>query len=222
MAAAASDVPINELAVTYHMASPGEGYSRCAKLSTPAYIWAKRSNNDPVTDVKVVFDNDDPGPGFTKIADSLTNTSEKKTFLCYRKGSNSSPLLDIRIITEREPVEDGFLKIEGDLLRDNAYPKAFLYVKTKASTFLSLFLFVQSQTTKRTSRLTLDIGRQQTGASKGKEYAIGDTIDCQDSVNRWCVARILDVNDDSVYITYVGWSDKWNEWLKKKSPRIAP
>lgn len=134
-----ADAPITDLAVTYNMAAPDEGFARCAKLSSPAYVWAKRANGDPVTEVKLVYDNEEAGAGFTKIADSLTNASEKKCFLCFRKGGSGSPVLDLRVITEREPVEDGFNKIDKEVLRDATAPKAFVFVKTKASEFAVLF-----------------------------------------------------------------------------------
>jgi len=44
-------------------------------------------------------------------------------------------------------------------------------------------------------------------------YQKGAYIDCKDSVNAWCVAKILERCDDdcTLRINFDGWSQKWNE-----------
>lgn len=46
------------------------------------------------------------------------------------------------------------------------------------------------------------------------DYYLKDTfIDCKDSVNSWCLGRIIDRNDKEriLNINFDGWSNKWNE-----------
>ena len=75
------------------------------------------------------------------------------------------------------------------------------------------------------------------------EFKVGDMIDCKDTANNWCQARIMDRKDvrsaslifygsrvhcspfgqqDKVLVHYSGWSEKWDEWLNRKDKRIAP
>ena len=54
-------------------------------------------------------------------------------------------------------------------------------------------------------------------------YCIGDLIDCQDPVHKWCTCRIVDiVENKKIRIHYEGWSAKWDEWLPLDSDRLAP
>ena len=58
-------------------------------------------------------------------------------------------------------------------------------------------------------------------------YQVNDFLDALDTVNKWCVAKIIDIkkNDNDIYqyhLHYVGWGDRWNEWLPMDSPRLAP
>lgn len=52
-------------------------------------------------------------------------------------------------------------------------------------------------------------------------FTIGALIDCEDTVPRWCVARILEREGSKIYVHYEGWSDKWNEWVDIDSGRVA-
>lgn len=53
---------------------------------------------------------------------------------------------------------------------------------------------------------------------------IGLRVDILDSVQRWSEAEILkvDVQNQKIYITYLYWEDKWNEWISFDDDRIAP
>lgn len=47
-------------------------------------------------------------------------------------------------------------------------------------------------------------------------YQVGDTIDAQDMEGKWYASEILDWKKDNgglYYVHYVGWADKWNEWV---------
>jgi hypothetical protein len=52
----------------------------------------------------------------------------------------------------------------------------------------------------------------------------GDLIDAKDDRGKWCVAEIVnvDMEKNSIFIHYIGWADKWNEWIKMNDKnRIA-
>jgi len=49
-----------------------------------------------------------------------------------------------------------------------------------------------------------------------------DQIDVQDTDHDWLHAEVMLVREHFVYITYIGYDAKWNEWIDMYSPRIAP
>jgi len=47
-------------------------------------------------------------------------------------------------------------------------------------------------------------------------------IDARDSVNKWCAAKVVQVDESSLTLRFDGWSRKWDERVSLKSSRIAP
>ncbi len=56
---------------------------------------------------------------------------------------------------------------------------------------------------------------------KGREFNVGDNVDCLDTVGKWCVASVVEKGEKGVLVHYKGWSDKWNEWMALNSNRLA-
>mmetsp|Transcript_8068 Transcript_8068/g.10706 ORF Transcript_8068/g.10706 Transcript_8068/m.10706 type:complete len:624 (+) Transcript_8068:104-1975(+) len=56
------------------------------------------------------------------------------------------------------------------------------------------------------------------------DFTVGLQLDVLDSVGKWAEAEVLKVDQmrRQVYITYLYWADKWNEWVPIDSDRIAP
>jgi hypothetical protein len=55
---------------------------------------------------------------------------------------------------------------------------------------------------------------------------VGDLADALDSAKKWCVVEVLKVEklkngSLKYFVHYVGWSDKWDEWLAWDSARLA-
>jgi hypothetical protein len=53
-------------------------------------------------------------------------------------------------------------------------------------------------------------------------FSVGDIIECQDKIPRWCIAQVVAIKEGELRVHYVGWSDKWDEWIPWNSERIAP
>lgn len=54
-------------------------------------------------------------------------------------------------------------------------------------------------------------------------YQLNDVLDVCDTVHKWMEGRIVGMDPKKGYfINYVGWSEKWNEWIPKNSNRLAP
>eukprot|EP01041_Mallomonas_annulata_P010932 gene10932-22823_t len=53
---------------------------------------------------------------------------------------------------------------------------------------------------------------------------ISQQIDALDSVQRWSEAEVLKIDKEKkqVYITYLYWEDKWDEWIRDSEGRMAP
>jgi len=84
----------------------------------------------------------------------------------------------------------------------------------------------------RTKQALLDAIREgkpidQSNASDSDEdlservFEVGQWIDCRDTVNKWCEARIAAITETEVRVHYDGWTDRWDEWLDRASPRIT-
>lgn len=49
-----------------------------------------------------------------------------------------------------------------------------------------------------------------------------DELDALDTSNRWFEARVINSRRNKVHVHYRGWASKWDEWIPRTSPRIAP
>ncbi|KAG6612444.1 Ubiquitin-specific protease [Phytophthora cinnamomi] len=47
-------------------------------------------------------------------------------------------------------------------------------------------------------------------------------IDAMDTDKKWYESRVIDLNDTHVKVHYRGWTAKWDEWLNRRSARVAP
>jgi hypothetical protein len=52
-------------------------------------------------------------------------------------------------------------------------------------------------------------------------YQVGDWVDVFYQ-RIWYEGKVLQIRKNEIRIAYVGWGDKWNEWLPMHSPRIEP
>lgn len=60
-------------------------------------------------------------------------------------------------------------------------------------------------------------------AETGPFYRLGRFIDARDSVNKWCAAKVVSIDDIyGLTIRFDGWSRKWEDKVSLKSSRIAP
>ncbi|KAL4106442.1 hypothetical protein PRIC1_004493 [Phytophthora ramorum] len=50
----------------------------------------------------------------------------------------------------------------------------------------------------------------------------GDLLDALDTMKTWCEARVLAARRNKVHVHYRGWESKYDEWISRVSPRIAP
>lgn len=46
-------------------------------------------------------------------------------------------------------------------------------------------------------------------------------VDAKDHVRRWYESAIIDEAAGSYFVHYIGWENKWDEWICKGSSRIA-
>lgn len=188
-------LPVVEIAVTYMNVSPGEKFKRVGKLAAPAYIWARKGGKgEPLTAVRVVAGDANPGEGFTRIDIDLANGQGQPLFLWVSTSPKAgpSPLVDVKVMEPQETiVGPGFVKVLPAL-----GPKEFLCVKTKDS------------------QVKID----------NSDYAVGDFIDAKDTAGHWMQGRIVEINNEAetYFVHFEGWADKWNEWIPKKSQKIAP
>lgn len=53
---------------------------------------------------------------------------------------------------------------------------------------------------------------------------VGTRLDCLDTFGIWFEAEVMDVQKQLIYIQYIGWAERWNEWIDTviKRARLAP
>ncbi|KAF1323627.1 Ubiquitin-specific protease, partial [Globisporangium splendens] len=54
------------------------------------------------------------------------------------------------------------------------------------------------------------------------ELKEGELVDARDTCKLWYEARVLRASAKRVLIHYCGWSSRYDEWVERKSPRLAP
>jgi len=54
-----------------------------------------------------------------------------------------------------------------------------------------------------------------------RDFEVNDEIDCLDTENHWLAAQVLQVNNNRIYVTYIGYERDWNEWIDTNSERLA-
>jgi hypothetical protein len=57
-----------------------------------------------------------------------------------------------------------------------------------------------------------------------RTFYIGQWIDVKDTVQQWLEATVMDINPSqrTIFVHYNGWPQRWDEWIRWDSPRIAP
>ena len=95
--------------------------------------------------------------------------------------------------------------------------KAHLLARARLGTLLGAELVIPPDAVE-------SLSRSASGAGPRKGYKVGDTLTIIDLVNKVCPAVVDDVNEDGskIYLHYLGWSKKWDEWVSVDSKRIQP
>ena len=70
---------------------------------------------------------------------------------------------------------------------------------------------------------TKDLQTSKENEKRPKDLVVGDFVEVLDTVKKWCVARVIEVDQDKkcIRIKYSGWDDKWNEDIEFSSPRLC-
>jgi hypothetical protein len=53
-------------------------------------------------------------------------------------------------------------------------------------------------------------------------YRAGQHIDVQDDWKKWCAGQVVEVGHTRIKVHYVGWAQRYNEWIDIGSGRLAP
>lgn len=56
-----------------------------------------------------------------------------------------------------------------------------------------------------------------------RQLQVGQWVDVLDTVDQWLEAQVIEVlPGPKAFIHYIGWPDRWDEWIPFDSPRIQP
>ena len=53
-----------------------------------------------------------------------------------------------------------------------------------------------------------------------KEWLVGQWLDVKDTVGQWLEGQVIQVEGDSVFVHYIGWPERWDEWIHTESERL--
>ena len=56
---------------------------------------------------------------------------------------------------------------------------------------------------------------------QNRKFEVGMWLDVRDTIDQWLEAQITNMREDSIFVHYNGWGARWDEWVEKKTPRIA-
>jgi len=192
---------INDIAVVYNQTVDDTAYTGInVKVADNSFIFFRRGD-DPLTDVKIIYNDAEAGEGWQKVPADLNPKGTKRVYICHKKGGKGqSPIIGLRVMFNDEYFAPaGYIKLPQSLnpgLAINRTPRQYLAYKTRAA--------------------------QQ--KQEERNWIVGDKVDALDTSQNWLVAKILKIKDDGqeIHINYVGWPHKWDEWLQKQGPRVLP
>ena len=53
-------------------------------------------------------------------------------------------------------------------------------------------------------------------------FTLGQWLDVKDTIGQWLEAQVTKIMPDKICVHFNGWGTRWDEWIEKNSPRIAP
>jgi len=67
---------------------------------------------------------------------------------------------------------------------------------------------------------------EKPGAGDGKatelKYVKGATLACKDTCGKWIDAEVRDTKENEIFVHYVNYDDRWDEWISTSSQRLRP
>jgi len=81
---------------------------------------------------------------------------------------------------------------------------------------------VEGLLSKRTPLDNLPAVPKQAFTLENPSFTLGQWVDVKDTIGQWLEAQITKIQPEQVFVHFNGWGARWDEWIDKKSPRIAP
>jgi len=175
-------------------ASAPEGFSLLHKINESTSIWVKKGTEALIDGIQVLHGSEDIPSGFSLLENSLP---EARIVISKPQEAEAGsprvkdPIVDIKVIDSSETLKEGWVKLKALNPSCGLNSAVFLCYLTKSS------------------------------KEEGDGFRLDKLIDCLDGVKKWCVARVIAVTEHKIQVHYEGWSSQWDEWIDKKSPRLA-
>ena len=165
--------------------------------NSPTYLWCKENGSDYIKDICIVHDDEKPPEGFDKITKNLTRGAPTRAFICFSRTSEQlGSLAKIRILFDKDTPEKKWSVLDSVVCPSSECQVKISYRRCDEK----------------------DISDRKWSAYDLNE---GDWVDCKDTVNKWCVAKVVKVTETEVTIHYKGWSSKYDDTMSKDSSKLA-
>lgn len=187
--------PVGFHRMTQKDGSPAELNKGCSGASS--YLWYHTGDNqgDPIVELLLIDVSEDTPEGFERMNRTFMKNGRSGKVLCFRRSTEVDPIGSVTLVfsnsnSPEEGIPDDVAIPEGyEILPINANPEGsqaaylcFNYTSKDAPPVWSPHVL-----------------------------KVGDWVDAKDTVNKWCVAQVVEANEEVVKIHYKGWAAKWDE-----------
>lgn len=172
----------------------GSGELNHGSAGSPSFLWYHEGANKgaPIVEIVVLHDDEPVPEGFQKISRNLLKGVDQQAYLAVRRSTDVDPIGKIHILFQDDEPAEGFEKLPRSL---NPASKVYLGIQR--------------------------VSKDAPAKWSGHLLKTGDWVDARDTVNKWCVAQVVDSNEETVTVHYKGWASKWDEAIPRDSPRLA-
>ena len=179
------------------------------------FIWTQHGDSDQcVEEIDLVYDNEEPPPGYIKVDSDLVGGLERQCYLCYKLSSTETetkasederpaavlPLCSIKICysADHDLTGEGYTRLNKNILK--GVGEAYIHYRRRQPS----------------DRLKWS----------AKRLDIGDLLDVKDTVNKWCFAMVIEKDPyrrpGELKVHFTRWEgDKYDAWHNVSSNRLA-
>jgi len=222
--------------------SVGGDITRGLQGAFPTFIWTEHGDSDQcVEEIDIIYDNEEPPPGYIKVENDLVGGLERQCYLCYKlidsgggydSGSSGGNSEEKRKESKNNGGGGGGTSdTTATTTTSNVLPLCSIKICYSAEHDLA-----GEGYTRLDKNILSGVGeayihyrrRQPSDRLKwsAKRLEIGDLLDAKDTVNKWCFACVIEKDPyrrpGEIKVHFTRWEgDRYDAWYNVSSPKLA-